>query len=65
VLKGLIWICALAQDDQLKKWALWLLDVKWKQKRNTEKSMVALQQFGVTKEDLRARSLARGAHSDG
>jgi hypothetical protein len=65
VLKGLIWICALAQDDQLKECALWLLDVKWKQKRNTEKSMVALQQFGVTKEDLRARSLARGAHSAG
>ena len=64
-MKGLIWICALAQDDQLKECALWLLDVEWKQKRNTEQSMVALQQFGVTKEDLRARSLARGAHSDG
>jgi hypothetical protein len=57
VLKCLIWYCKVAGDDELKDCALWLLDVKWKQKRNTEKSMVALAELGVTKEELRARNL--------
>ncbi|HYM11721.1 MAG TPA: hypothetical protein VEU62_13380 [Bryobacterales bacterium] len=57
VLKCLIWYCAVARDEDLKQCALWLLDVKWKQKRNTEKAMVALGQFGVTKESLRERNL--------
>jgi hypothetical protein len=56
-LKCLIWFCSVAKDDDLKDCALWLLHVKWKQKRNSEKCMVALGQFGISKEDLRARSL--------
>jgi len=59
VLKALIWFCAVAEDEDLKNCALWLLDVKWKQKRNMEKAMVALGQFGVTKEELCARSLIK------
>lgn len=57
VLKCLIWFCAVSHDDDLKDCALWLLNVKWKQKRNSEKSMVALGVFGISKEDLRARSM--------
>ena len=57
VLKCLIWFCAISGDDGLKDCALWLLNVKWKQKRNSEKSMIALGVFGISKEDLRARSL--------
>ena len=52
VLKGLLWYAALTRDEEVKEIALWLLDVKWKQKRNVEKSMVALEVFGIT----RARS---------
>ena len=59
VLKCLIWYCAVARDEELKETALWLLDVKWKQKRNTEKSMVALGEFGITKEELRALRLIK------
>jgi hypothetical protein len=59
VLKCLIWYRKVAGDDELKDCALWLLDVKWKQKRNTEKSMVALAELGVTKEELRARNLIK------
>ena len=59
VLKCLIWYCAVSRDDDLKKCALWLLEVKWKQKRNTEKSMVALAEFGITKDELRARNLIK------
>jgi hypothetical protein len=59
VIKGLLWFCAVARDEDLKECSLWLLDVKWKQKRNTEKVMVALEQFGITKEDLRARNLIK------
>jgi hypothetical protein len=59
VLKGLIWFCAVARDEDLKESALWLLDVKWKQKRNTEKVMVALGELGISKEELRARSLIK------
>jgi len=59
VLKGLIWFSAVARDEAIKECALWLLDVKWKQKRNTEKAMVALMEFGFSKEDLGARKLIR------
>jgi hypothetical protein len=59
VLKGLLWYCAVARDDGLRDCALWLLDVRWKQKRNIEKALVALGVFGVTKEDLRARNLIK------
>src|SRR5262245_52547459 len=59
VLKGLLWFAALTRDDDVKESAMGLLDVKWKQKRNSEKSMVALDVFGITKEDLRARQLIK------
>jgi len=59
VLKGLIWFSAVARDEDIKQCALWLLDVKWKQKRNTEKAMVALMEFGFSKDDLAARKLIR------
>jgi hypothetical protein len=59
VLRGLIWYAALSRDEQVKECALWLLDVKWRQKRNTEKSMVALEVFGISKEELRSRSLIK------
>lgn len=59
VLKGLIWFSAVARDEQIKECALWLLDVKWKQKRNTEKAMVALMEFGLSKEDLYTRKLIK------
>ena len=59
VLKGLIWFSAVVRDEAIKECALWLLDVKWKQKRNTEKAMVALMEFGFSKEDLGARKLIR------
>jgi hypothetical protein len=59
VLKGLIWYCALSKDDEVKEYALSLMDVKWKQKRNTEKSIVALAVFGISKEELRARNLIK------
>lgn len=59
VLKGLIWYCAVADDERAKGCALWLLEVKWKQKRNTEKSMIALTEFGITREELLARNLIK------
>ncbi|HKW97014.1 MAG TPA: hypothetical protein VJN43_04730 [Bryobacteraceae bacterium] len=59
VIKGLIWYCAVAKDEDLKECCLWLLDVKWKQKRNTEKVMVALGQFGISKDELQSRNLIR------
>jgi hypothetical protein len=59
VLKGLLWFASLTRDDDVKESAMGLLEVKWKQKRNSEKSMVALDVFGVTKEDLRARQLIK------
>ena len=59
VIKGLIWFCAVAQDEDLKQCCLWLLDAKWKQKRNTEKVMVALGEFGIAKEELIARKLIK------
>ena len=45
VIKGFVWFCAVAKDDGLKECCLWLLDAKWRQKRNTEKVMVALGQL--------------------
>jgi len=59
VIKGLIWFCAVAHDDDLKDCCLWLLDARWRQKRNTEKVMTALGQFGITKEELLARNLIK------
>ncbi len=59
VVKGLIWFCAVGRDEDLKQCCLWLLDAKWKQKRNTEKVMVALGEFGIAKEDLIARNLIK------
>ena len=59
VIKGLIWFCAVARDEDLKECCLWLLDAKWKQKRNTEKVMVALGEFGIAKEELIARNLIK------
>jgi len=59
VLKGLLWYGALTGEADVKESALGLLDVKWKQKRNTEKSMVALGVFGISKEELRARQLIK------
>jgi len=64
VLKGLIWYSAVARDEELKECALWLLDVKWKQKRNTEKAMVALVEFGFSKEELRGRNLIKAKPPD-
>ncbi len=57
VLKGLIWYAALTRDEDVKACALWLLDVKWKQKRNVAKSVIALEVFGIAKEELIARRL--------
>ncbi len=59
VLKGLLWYAALTRDEEVKEIALWLLDVKWKQKRNVEKSMVALEVFGITRQELEARQLVK------
>jgi hypothetical protein len=59
VLKGLLWYASLTRDDDVKETALGLLHVKWKQKRNSEKSMVALDVFGLSKDDLRARQLIK------
>jgi len=64
VLKCMIWYCAVAHDDVLKSCALWLLDVRWRQKRNTEKSMVALAEFGIGRDELRARKLIKEESRD-
>ena len=42
VLKGLLWYCALARDPEVNEAGFWLLDAKWKQKRNVDKVMVSL-----------------------
>jgi hypothetical protein len=57
ILKGLVWYAALTRDESVKEIALWLLDVKWKQKRNSDKSMVALQVLGISKDELSAGKL--------
>ena len=59
VLKGLIWYCAVGERPELKERALWLLQATWRQKRNTDKALVALSVFGVTKDDLRAAHLTK------
>ena len=59
VLRGLIWYVFVSGDAQAKEAALWLLDVKWKQKRHTDKAMLALEVFGISKEELTARSLIK------
>lgn len=59
VLKGLIWYCAVAKDEEARGIALWLLDAKWRQKRNTEKSLVALTELGITREELTSRNLIK------
>jgi len=57
VLKGLVWYVAVSGDETAKQTALWLLDVKWKQKRNMEKSMTALEVLGISNEELLKRNL--------
>ena len=59
LLRGLIWYGALTRDEQIKECALGLMNARWKQKRNIEKSLVALELFGVTKEELRSRKLIK------
>ena len=57
VLKGLVWYVAVSADETAKQTALWLLDVKWKQKRNMEKAMTALEVLGISNEELLKRDL--------
>ena len=57
VLKGLVWYVAVSGDETAKQTALWLLDVKWKQKRNMEKSMTALEVLGISEKELLDRNL--------
>jgi len=59
ILKGLVWYAAISRDERAKQSALGLLDVKWKQKRNVPKVMVALEVFGISKDDLLARDLIK------
>jgi len=59
ILKGLIWYAALSRDDRARQSALWLLDVKWKQKANMTKSMIALGAFGISKDELLSRNLIK------
>jgi len=59
VLRGLIWYAALSRDERAKESALWLLNAKWKQKRNKEKSLLALEVFGISKEELISRDLVK------
>ena len=57
ILKGLILYAALSRDEKARQAALGLLDVKWKQKKNTAKSMIALEVFGISKQELLSRNL--------
>lgn len=59
VLKGLIWFCAISNDPEIREVALWLLDARWRQKRNIEKSVVALTELGVAREELLSRNLIK------
>jgi hypothetical protein len=59
VLKGLIWYCAVSKDEEANAIALWLLDVKWRQKRNVEKSLVALAELGISRQELASRNLIK------
>lgn len=63
-LKCLIWYCAVSKDESLKNCALWLLEVKWKRKRESEKSMLALAEFGISKKELRSRDLIKPQSAD-
>jgi hypothetical protein len=57
VLKGLVWYVAVSGDETAKQTAMWLLDVKWKQKRNMEKAMTALEVLGISEQELLERKL--------
>jgi len=57
VAKGLVWFCAVAEDEGLKQTCLWLMDARWKQKRMGEKVMTALNPFGISNDELLARQL--------
>ena len=57
VLKGLVWYVAVSGDATAKETAMWLLDVKWKQKRNMEKAMTALEVLGISEAELMKRKL--------
>ena len=57
ILKGLIWYAAVSGDARARDSSLGLLDAKWKQKRNAPKSLVALEVFGISKEELLSRGL--------
>ena len=57
VLKGLVWYVAVSGDETAKQTSLWLLDVKWKQKRNMEKAMTALEVLGISEQELLKRKL--------
>jgi len=57
ILKGLVLYVAISGDETAKQTALWLLDVKWKQKRNMEKAMTALEVLGVSRKELMERNL--------
>jgi hypothetical protein len=59
ILKGLIWYAAVSRNERAKQSALWLLDVKWKQKANITKSMVALEVLGISKDELLSRNLIK------
>jgi len=59
VLKCMIWYCAVSEDEQAKACALWLLGAKWRQKRNVEKSILALTELGLTREELIAGDLLK------
>ena len=64
VLKGLIWYCAIANDEKSRGIALWLCDAKWRQKRNIEKSIVALTELGMNREELLSRNLIKDRTTD-
>jgi hypothetical protein len=57
VLKGLVLYVAVSGNETAKQTALWLLDVKWKQKRNVEKAVAALEVLGVSRQALMERNL--------
>ena len=57
VIKGLIWYGAVARDEEVKEICLGLLGAKWKQKKNVEKALTALAEFGVGRDELEERRL--------
>jgi hypothetical protein len=61
VLKALVWYAALSRDGRAKESALWLLEVKWRQKRNADKSMLALEVIGLRREEMIDRGLVKPA----